>query len=59
MQKSLIVRIYRKEQQSSQHGANNTVHGIVENIYTSKIEAFSNKDELWQLVNNEMEAGKT
>ncbi len=59
MQKSLIVRIYRKQLQKNQHGVNNVVHGIVENIYTSKIEAFSNKDELWQLVNNEIEAGKT
>ncbi len=58
MQKSLIVRIYRKEQQRNQRGPNNVVHGIVENIYTSKIEAFSNKDELWRLVNNEIEAGK-
>ncbi len=59
MQKSLIVRIYRKQLQKNQHGVNNVVHGIVENIYTSKIEAFSNKDELWRLVNNEAEAGKT
>lgn len=59
MQKSLIVRIYRKQQQNKQHGTHNVVHGIVENIYTSRIEAFSNKDELWRLVSSEVEAGKT
>jgi len=53
MQHSLIVRIYRKGQQKQQ-GVTEVIHGTVENIYTSRTEPFSNKDELWRLVNNEV-----
>lgn len=57
MQHSLIVRIYRRETQHSQHGVNELIYGIVENIDTSKTEAFSNKDELWRLISSEVEDG--
>lgn len=53
MQKSLIIRIYRREQQRNQHGVYNKIFGTIENVQTSNAETFSTKDELWRLINNE------
>jgi len=49
-QRSLIVRIYRKGPDDD-HGAPEIIHGTVENIHTLQTQSFSNKDELWHLIN--------
>lgn len=57
MQHSLIIRIYRKGQHKKR-GEREVIHGTVENTRTLKTEAFSNKDELWRLVNNNLEGDR-
>lgn len=54
MPHSLMIRVYRRGVKK-QRGIVEVIHGTVENIQTTKIESFSNKDELWRLVNSEVE----
>jgi hypothetical protein len=57
MQQSLIIRVYRKGSEQQQ-GITEVIHGTVENVSTARTEAFSNKEELWRLVCNDLEGDK-